>query len=474
MAGAALALGLAGCGVVGPRSTVPNDFYSSPSPVAGDVRSPNDQGGGFVYSGSQVVAYTAPSDSEPRRDDTISPTVQQAATQTSDLGSNATGIVPATAPSVLGQPAVGPVTQPTTAAIGADAGNGAGGATTLPAGAIGPGQYLVVGAVVASVNTTPIYANKVVAFLEPSLRNLAREDDPETFRRAAGSLIQDAVQRQINDELVYTAATQNLNDEQKSRAKALTTEWYERQITDAGGSLELARQRALASGTSLEDQTQGQYRKLMTDIYREYTLIPHIQVTAQMMRDYYAQHREDLFTQSDHADFYLIEIDPANEGGKSRAQNEELALDKLQYIRKLIAGGEAFSVVAASNNDSPVFKNRAKSLQPFSFDMHSFAIAEVDKAVFSLQPGQVSDVIPAQGKYFLAEVEARTVGKVLPFDDPSVQDQIDRKLRGEQFEALQRDQTAKLISEAAVTRYQDMYEATLEMVMQNYATWRGK
>jgi parvulin-like peptidyl-prolyl isomerase len=330
------------------------------------------------------------------------------------------------------------------------------------------------GAVVASVNTTPIYANKVVAFLQPILRNLAKEEDVDEFRRDAAREINDAVQRQINDELLYTAAMQNLNDEQKSRARGLTTEWYERQITDAGGAVELARQRAIASGTTLDEQTEQMYRVLITQIYRQYTLIPRIQVTAQMMRDYYTQHKKDEFTQNDRADFYLIEIDPANYLGDSQAQREAAALDKIQYIKGRVAAGESFRSLAAVDNDSASFKNAANESRPFSVERKSFAIDEVDAAVFSLQPKQISDVIPAQGKYYLVEVEARTFGRVLPFDDPAVQDQIDRKLRGEQFDALQKEQTAKLISDAAVTRYDDMYEATLQMVMQNYPQWHGK
>jgi parvulin-like peptidyl-prolyl isomerase len=470
IAGAAVAFSLCvtGCGVVGPRSTNPIDFYSSPAPIAGDVRSANDQGGGLVYSGGQVGPWPAPSSPVSHRDDTISATVQQASTRQAEVGSTPTGVpAPTTGPA-----AAGPVTQPSDVAIVGNTSNG--GATTAPDGVIGPGQYMVIGAVVANVNTTPIYANKVVAFLEPILRNLAREDDPDEFRTAAATLIRDEVQRQINDELLYTAAMQNLNDEQKSRARGLTTEWYERQVTDAGGSVELARQRAAASGVSLDEQTQQMYRLLTTQIYRQYTLIPRIQVTAQMMRDYYAEHKQDQFTTSDHADFYLIEIDPEKSAGDTQQAKQANALERVQHIRNRVAAGESFRALAASNNDNLDFKARANTSKPFSFLRNSFAIDEVDAAVFSLQPGQTSDIIPARGEYYLAEVEARTVEKVLPFDDQAVQDQIERKMRGEQFDALQKEQTAKLISEAAVTRYDDMYEATLQMVMQNYPVWRGK
>ncbi len=473
IAGAVCILCLAGCGVVGPRSTSPSDFYTPSTPPAADVRSPNDQGGWLVSNGGEVRPAPAVTTPETQGDVTISRTVLQASTQpAATLPPNGSG---------PGSPGVAATTSPATQISEgglATSGTTPAGATTVGASnvVIGDGQYMVVGAVVCSVNNTPIYANKVVAFLEPILRAAARNPDmtPEVFRDYAYGQIQDEVRRQVDDELLYTAAMRNLNDDEKNRARGLTTQWYERQITEAGGSLELARQRAAASGISFDDLTQRMYRQYVRDMYLQLTLYPRINVTAQMMRDYYATHVGSDFTKYDHADFYVIEVSPAAtlDSGDQQARSAA-ALEKIQHLRALVAGGEPFRAVAASSNDDPSFRASAADSRPYSMDRHAFKIDEVDAAVFSLQPKQVSDVISAQGNYYLVEVEARTIGRVLPFDDPTVQDTIDSVLRRQQFSVLQSSQIDKLRDQAAVSPDPD-FQSALQMVMQNYPVWRGK
>jgi hypothetical protein len=463
----------AGCGVVGPRPASPNDFYSTQYP---EVRPANDQGGFIVYSGGQVAAAQAPQTPPEHRDDTISPTVQRASTQ------------PVTTPDpgdARADAALAAATQPAGAA---GAGNAASSAwpTTAPQGeaAIGSGQYMVMGGVVATVDNTPIYANKVVAYLTPILRNIARDPDetPEKFREyvitggpsASEGYIQQEVDAEIHNQLLYTAAMHNLNDEQKNRARGLTTEWYERQITDAGGSVELANQRAMAEGKTLDEKTRDTYLDYVNKIYMQYTIFPRIDVTAQNMRDYYEEHKKRDFTLFDHAAFYLIEINPANEPGDTTQARAINALDKIRNVRAQVVAGQSFRERAGAVNDDARLMEYAKDSKPLSFDRGAFSIDEVDKAVFSLQPGQMSDIISAGGNYYLAELESRTVGRVLPFDDPDVQSRIELALKGQQFSALQQAQIDKLMSEAAVVKFPEMYEATLQMIMQNYPAWHGK
>jgi parvulin-like peptidyl-prolyl isomerase len=312
---------------------------------------------------------------------------------------------------------------------------------------------MVLGTMVAEVNGTPIFANKVLTLLEPTLRAKARELDDVHYKLAAEDFIQKQVQELVRSELEYAAAVDNLDDEARNAADALTTQWRQRQVTDAGGSEELARRKAAADGVDFDDAVREQYRNFMTQIYYQKKVIPRIVVTPTMMQEYYRDHVETDFTQHDHVTFRLIKIDPDDAGSK------EDALAKIKSIRDRAAAGEDFAALASTENDDPGLRSILGEVS-------------VDKgAAFNTPPGQLTDIIYTHGAYYLAKVESRTQGKVTPFSDQALQDQIRAKLRSEQFRALREQEQKKLESEAIVRIDPSMLDATVEMAMQNYPVW---
>ena len=145
--------------------------------------------------------------------------------------------------------------------------------TTAPAVArvtTGPssGEYVTLGGVLAEVNTTPIYADKVLSQIAPVLSARAKESSREQFRNIAAKEIRDQVQALVNLELEYAAALRNLDQKDKDFAEALTADWRRHKIAESEGSLELARKRAESQGQNFDDMLNEQYRLFMSQIYQ--------------------------------------------------------------------------------------------------------------------------------------------------------------------------------------------------------------
>ena len=117
---------------------------------------------------------------------------------------------------------------------------------SLPAIGASSGQYLTLGGVVAEVNGTPIYANKVLALNEIPFRVKAKQLDARRFQYQAMIDIKKTVRELIQGELEYAAAQRNLDPDDRRLADAATMYWRSQKITAAGGSLELARRASLA------------------------------------------------------------------------------------------------------------------------------------------------------------------------------------------------------------------------------------
>jgi parvulin-like peptidyl-prolyl isomerase len=323
---------------------------------------------------------------------------------------------------------------------------------------------MTIGGVVAEVNGTPIYADRVLNQVEKDLAAKARDMDAKQFRQYALQKLTEAREYCINNELEFAAAQRNLDEKDRQLADKLTTAWRQRQITEAGGSLELARRMATADGLNFEEQVQEQYRKYMTQIYYTKRVLPRIQITAQDMRDYYRTHKESEFTQHEQVRFRMIKIDPAAVGGR------EAAIAKVKEAQDKAARGFDFSELAKGYSTDP---NLARTGGDVGWiQKGSFRLEKVEKAAFDLQPGQVSqNFIEEDGAFYVIKVEERKVGHVQPFEDPAVQDRIYATLRSQQFRALREQVIGQLTANAIIRKNNDLLQTAVDMAMQRYPQW---
>jgi parvulin-like peptidyl-prolyl isomerase len=443
MAGAAM-LG-SGCGEHGgARPLTPESFHSR-SPLTSETPAqPLDQPGAIVVPQAQPEAGTEPkpfqSDAPPQ---SIQPVIKEAIKSPDEA---ATMPLP---PDQL----LAPTTIPATAPV----------STTSTSS----GQYMTLGAVVAEVNGTPIYVNKVLSVLVVPLRANAREMEEPQFKIAATNLIRRRIQELIRDELQFAAAVRALDSDDKDLVNRLTVQYRQQLLTDAGGSVELARRKAEADGTTLEDKVQDEYRRLMTQVFFQKRLWPRVQVSAEDMRRYYDRNLSEKYTEHDQAHFLLIKIDPAKMGGVEEART------KAQELHDRAARGEDFASLAGSvNHDARLMKEHG---DVGWVQRGAYRLEKVEQAVWSIEPGAITPVIDDGGAFYLARLEQRKKGRVMPFDEEAVQNNIRDTLRMGQFRAM-REQVLQGLMEKAIVRgdpdrQPDMMAPAIEIALQEYPRW---
>ena len=340
-------------------------------------------------------------------------------------------------------------------------------AKAAPSPAYPGSQYMTLGAVVTEVSGTPIYADKVIQVLSPLLSSQARQMDAASFKALAQREIEKQVGVMIRTELEYAAAVQNLGADEKTFAENLTTAWRQRQITEAGGSLELARRKALADGIDFDEKVHEQYRTYMVQIFYQKKVYPKVQVTAEDMRRYYDQHLKSEFTESGQAQFRLIKISAKNMGGRAEA------IDKIKDLHDRAARGEDFEKLAGSINHDPGLMKSAGRVGGADgwVQRGAFAISKVEDAVWTLQPGQVSEAIEIGDSFYIAKLENRKPGRVRSFEEEDVQKQISETLRKAQISARREQMQAKLMADAVIYPYPPVLDAVLEIAMQRYTQW---
>lgn len=340
--------------------------------------------------------------------------------------------------------------------------------TTAP---VSLGEYMTLGGVIAQVNGIPIYANRVLREIAPALSANARVMSVNDYRNAALDLITKQTWVLVDNELQFAEAQQHLEERDKQLADALTTMWRQRQITEAGGSLELARQHAaeiadknlMPDDLSFEQLVQQKYREYMIRLWIQRKIKPRVQVTQEEMREYYNRHLSDVFTQPAQVRFRLIRIDPDATGGRDQA------LTKIRQIRQRALDGEDFESLARKFNDSKRLMTEGGDVGWIQKD--AFALDKVEQAVWATQPGQVTPIVEDRGGFYIAEVTASKPGHVATFDTQEVQEAIVRRIEGERQQLIMEKANERLRKDAMIRDDPDMMNSALEMAMQAYPRW---
>ena len=335
-------------------------------------------------------------------------------------------------------------------------------AATKPATA--PGTFMTIGGVVAEVNGIAIYADKVISDLEPDLMAKARDLDEKQFRKYAESELRKQVNENIEAEMLFAAANRLLDEREKEQAKLETELWRQREVTRAGGSVEMVRRRYAAHNRNFDEQVTEAYRRHLSLRLLRKRVFPRVQVTAAEMRQYYEANREKEYTVRDAAQFEMIQIDPAKVGGS------ELAKQKIDDLRASAAAGEDFAALAKYST-GPRLRNSEGELS--WIERNAFALPAVEEAVWKIQPGEVTPVIEDGGRFYIARLEQKRPGRVRPFEEEATQFDISEKLRAQKFEPEYKKMLQDLRDQSIVRTDPAMMRAALDMAMQRYHVWKA-
>jgi parvulin-like peptidyl-prolyl isomerase len=194
------------------------------------------------------------------------------------------------------------------------------------------------------------------------------------------------------------------------------------------------------------------------------------------MRVYYQQHvGKPPFSEPSEVVFDVIKIDPANLHSQTAEEDRQLAFEQAKQAHDRAASGTSFATLFQEYNNDPGLSALTSGTGNMgTMERGTFNVKEVDDAVWKLQPGQVTDVIQADGVLYVARMESRKEGVVRPFEDEDVQKLISMSIRRERSAPLYAEEENKLLSEAVVETKPEMVDTAAEMAMQSYRIWNGK
>ncbi len=332
------------------------------------------------------------------------------------------------------------------------------------------GQFMTLGTVVAEANGHPIYADKILTQLEPALSGKARQLDARAFRQFATTLIHDKVLEELNGELEFAAASRSLTEDDKKLAEALTMQWRQKKITEAGGALAVAKDKMKKDGMDFDEALDRQYRLYTILLDQERRIKPRVQVGAADIRRYYETHMDQEFSRPSSIKVRVIKID-----WESTTDGKQGAATRIGELLQRALHGEDFGELAGSMNDDKFLKDQKGLIGDHGWTQKgAYGNKEVEKAIWELQKGQITEVpIEYRGAYYIAKVEDRKDGEVTAFESEKTQESIRNVLVASQMSKLRQEELSRLRNSAFMRFDEGMVTPAIEMAMQKYVMWKA-
>ena len=155
------------------------------------------------------------------------------------------------------------------------------------------------------------------------------------------------------------------------------------------------------------------------------------QVTDAEVQQYYSQHQADYKVDDQvKVRHILIKVDPGAD-----AKADAAAKQKAEDILKQLRAGGNFADLAKKNSDDPGSKDTGGEL---GFIKHGVTVPEFDKAAFSLQPGQTSDLVKTKFGYHIIQSEEKQTAHTRSLDEvkPTIVAVLTRQKEGQAQQAF--------------------------------------
>jgi peptidyl-prolyl cis-trans isomerase SurA len=292
---------------------------------------------------------------------------------------------------------------------------------TLPAKEVSSGK--VVNSIAAIVNDEIVTLNEVDREALPVIREAEKKSAVDAALRT--KIRRGALEHLIDKRL--------LDQKIKELNIKVSDEEIKQAIEDVKRQNNMASQEVLVSALASQGLTFEQYRAQLQEQIEKLKLVSmevraKIQVGETEMREYYdanrARYTEDDSFRARHIFFRTNEKAPSEDIKKTMTT----ALMVLAEAKS----GKDFAELAKSYSEDPAARKDGGALGSFKKgDM----MPELESAILSLKPGEVSELVYTTSGFHIIKLEERTTGKMKPFEGVKgeIEEALYRKKSEERF-----------------------------------------
>ncbi len=250
--------------------------------------------------------------------------------------------------------------------------------------------------VVAVVNDEPVTQSELDFMMRPVYEEYKQQFKGEAFAQAITEVRRKLLNQLIEDKLVYQEAKNQKIEADISEVETQLASFRKKFKTDAELEDALGKE-----GFTLKEMRERLERQSIIRHIQDMEVRGKVVVSPLEVEDYYQNH-QDEFSSEGTLRASTITIKKSDEAREKGLTDEE-ARTKLQGIRKKILSGQDFAAMAREFSQD----TSAKEGGITGWIQRGEMIPEIDTILFSLTPGQVSEIIETPMGYHIFRVEER-------------------------------------------------------------------
>jgi parvulin-like peptidyl-prolyl isomerase len=299
--------------------------------------------------------------------------------------------------------------------------------------------------------------------LEPIMEDLRRQAavlDLEDYRNYLLRMVADEIRNQTRLTVVY----QKAKDFYPEQAQQVLDERADDVIRDVinrrfGGVHARYEAHLKSFGFSLEDMKERARRQVIVTQFLRDRFLPRLEEPSRRDLVRYYEAHLDSFTTPASAEMFLLDIPLESELGEpvDEANAEEItaarhrAREQLSRAREELESGVEFEAVAGrySKGIRSAVGGAWGEIRPGSLTGRWARAAEV---LFTLDEGQLSDVIETEDAVMLVQCGRKTPAERLSFEE--AQTRIIERIKDEQYQRLTGEYVSRLLREATIDQQQ--------------------
>lgn len=166
-------------------------------------------------------------------------------------------------------------------------------------------------------------------------------------------------------------------------------------------------------------------RDLIITNFIEQTIVPKITVSEEESKKFYDQNTDKFSRpESVRASHILLGVD-----AKASADDKKKSREKIEKLRKDLAGGADFATLAKENSTCPSSQQGGD----LGFFGKGQMVPAFEQVAFTLKPGEISDVVETQFGYHIIKLIEKKSAETVAFKD--VRPRIEEFLKGQKVSA---------------------------------------
>lgn len=281
--------------------------------------------------------------------------------------------------------------------------------------------------------------NTQMATIEAALKSAVTLNDETAFSNWAKPFIRELIRGKITDILLYQEARKTAPDTIDDTLEKAVESETARFIAGYGNNYALAESKIKEMGMDWQSFKEYQKKLIMTQSYLSSKLKNEKRFSQRQLRDYYEQHKKELFPQKSKVGFSVIEIQPEQLTAEQIADNKTAQAAAKAIAAQLVKdleGGADFAERAKQYHGA--MAGTGGTFAPAGPGAKVEPYNSLEAVALQMQPGAIKGPVEIADRVFVLRLDVLQLAEDVSFE--KVQPQIEQRLlfeyRREQYQEL--------------------------------------